>query len=51
MEQMEFKLESDEEKVKKELIKIRLLKLFRSGNEASWLKFLRTDKAQEILNE
>lgn len=51
MKQLEFEIESDEEKEKRQEKKIRLYELFRSGDEASWLKFLNTPKAKEILDE
>jgi hypothetical protein len=48
--QIEMDLEEKAVEISKEK-KRKLYKLFRQGNEASWLKFLKTDEAQEILNE
>lgn len=51
MEQLELKLESDADILARQKKKAKLMELFRQGNEASWLKFLKTDEALAILNE
>ena len=49
MEQLELEIETEEEKLSHQQKKAKLLELFRLGNEASWLKFLKTEEALEIL--